>query len=272
MGDKSKRGKLRFWKRKSRSVPTKAKLERHLELAYPGPGREQDKLKLVILDVLLKGGLEQDEVVELARRRNLSAAKAKEFLHGDVEFGFRWDVLESLLVDCGADPASVEVAGQLFAEFPRREHPRHRSAQDQGQPPKPGTPAPRSDDESAQGLGDTAAHVPRPRNGNDSRRRRADPCSAATPEQYIAAMFYFRVCKGNPSYRKMSAAVGNRYAHTTFSSLKNRPTLPSLDLAMSFLTACGAHRDELSEWEAAWQRIALAQVEHGEESPGGHDL
>ncbi|MFG2004354.1 hypothetical protein ACGFNU_34870 [Spirillospora sp. NPDC048911] len=224
--------------------------------------------------MLLKDGHDQDEVVELARRRNLSEAKAKEFLRGEVEFGFRWDVLEALLIDCGADAVSVEVAGELFAKFPLREQPLDRAAHAPARPPAPDGPAVKAGDESPRDPDGAAGHgsLRRTADHDANRTPRPDPRNATTPAQFIAAMFEYRVLKGNRSYRKMAAAVGSRYAHTTFSGLKTRTTLPALELAMSFITACGAHPDELGEWKEAWQRIALAQTTPGDEPPEDNDL
>ncbi|MFI0453732.1 hypothetical protein [Actinomadura sp. 6N118] len=267
--------RLRFWQRKSRSAPTRANLEHLLDGAY-GSGQERDKLKLLILIVLLEGGgLEQHQVIELAGRRNLSVAKVQRFLSGDVEFGFRWDVLEALLLEVGAHPVAVELAKDLFAEFPRRDYPEHRVSHAPDEPPLAAVPReapPGHTGGDARDLVDATVGVTRQHDGEggDGRTLRPDPRNAQTPEQFIAAMFQYRLFKGERSFRQMAAAV-DQYAHTTFAGLRTRTTLPKLKLALAFITGSGAQPDELKEWEEAWQRIALAQAAQGEEPPASQD-
>ncbi|RAY12921.1 hypothetical protein DPM19_23210 [Actinomadura craniellae] len=228
-------------------------MERFLELNYPGQGTEREKLKLIILYVLLHGP-DRDQVIAHARRWDINPHKAEQFMRGDVEFGFRWYSIEGTLTDCGAGPAVIEVAKKLFDDFSRSEPAQQTlPTREPDQPRADGDPGhyPGRPDEDP--SGETATE-PRPGRG-----LKPDPLTATTATELMTLMSAYRVWKGKASYRKMANAVGNRYAASTFSTLSNRPTLPSLDLVRAYIEGCGADQADLEIWTRAWQQIALTE-------------
>ncbi|MEU6037581.1 hypothetical protein ABZ801_19440 [Actinomadura sp. NPDC047616] len=129
--------------RRGRGTVDKAELIQRLELAYPGEAQAVDRLKWILLAALLPVR-DHGTVLEHARRRGISRHRAEQLLRGDVAFGFRWETVEKLLADCGADPVHIEVARELFAQFPRGDHASYAGAAPR-RPPRPaGLPA-RSD-------------------------------------------------------------------------------------------------------------------------------
>jgi WD40 repeat protein len=92
------------------------------------------------------------------------------------------------------------------------------------------------------------------------------------PEAGPAARFAqelreLRAAAGGPTYRSMAQAAG--FSSTTLSQAAGGRRLPSLDVALAYVTACGG---DLQEWEKRWraaqEELAVLPVDvDGEESP-----
>jgi len=82
-------------------------------------------------------------------------------------------------------------------------------------------------------------------------------------DQFIADLRKLREQAGQPSLRVMSRTA--HYSHTALSSVTSGGRLPSLDLTLAFVGACGG--DE-SEWQARWHQVSgRIGAEDGEEPP-----
>jgi hypothetical protein len=69
-------------------------------------------------------------------------------------------------------------------------------------------------------------------------------------DQFLADLRKLRQRAGQPSLRVMSRTA--HYSHTALSGVLSGGRLPSLDLTLAFVRACGG--DE-SEWRARWGRV-----------------
>jgi hypothetical protein len=110
---------------------TRAELEEFLEHQRPG-GSDLDKLTLLIGLVFLRCPDPREVMIARARHRGIRADRIESLLRGDVAFGFRWELIEDMLRECGADSVTVQVAHDLFHDFPRTE--RHRALAANGRP------------------------------------------------------------------------------------------------------------------------------------------
>lgn len=98
--------------------PTRAKIENFLEQIHPR-GSALDRLSLLISLTVLNCPDSRETMIARAGAHGIPEHKIDEFLSGDVEFGFRWHSIAGMLKDCGAPPAAVETAHDLFHDFPR---------------------------------------------------------------------------------------------------------------------------------------------------------
>jgi hypothetical protein len=106
-----------LWSRRRREH-SRAELEAFLERHCPG-GSDLDKLSFLIGLVFWNCPDPREVMIARASHRGIRADRIDQLLRGDVAFGFRWDVLEDLLRECGAGPVVVQVAHDLFHDFPR---------------------------------------------------------------------------------------------------------------------------------------------------------
>ncbi|MFI0357735.1 hypothetical protein [Actinomadura sp. 9N407] len=230
-----KKSRWKFWPG-PKSRPTiaragRAELDGYLSGGAPG-GTARDRLRLLIVYVVFEHR-DRDAVLEFARRCE-GTERAEEFIQGNVVAGFRWESVKDVLAFCGAGPDFIEMARELFDE---------------------------AGVENVRGTGDGGADVSMAPAGGDEGRGapEPDPREASTAQELIELMQAYRGWKGRPSYRKMAA--GSRYAHTTFSQLSTRNSLPKLEFVLDYIKGCGADEDELGNWRAAWQRLELAKPE-----------
>ncbi|QXJ21443.1 hypothetical protein AGRA3207_002296 [Actinomadura graeca] len=271
-----------------RHARTREKLERFLDGVYPGGVSDAgDKLKLIILGILLQHP-DHDRVIACARRRGLDDQRTRRFLRGEVASGFRHQTLAGLLGDCDADPVTIEVAMELFEVVIREEAGPRRPVRPGPAPPSaPSAPsAPASSaasDAPSAGDGENGAAEPAVRDrvpGGPPEPEpdepgppasKPDPGTAATASELMALLRAYRLWTGKRSYRKMSAAIDHRYAHTTLSGLPRRTTLSTLDIFLAYIEGCGGDPADLGQWKAAWQRIAVSDAsppEDGEDGDG----
>jgi hypothetical protein len=97
---------------------TRAEIDKLIELGCPG-GSDLDKLGWLLRWIFGNSPDSHEAMIARARRRGIRPDRAARLLSGDVAFGFRWDVIEDTVKDCGAPPAAVEIAHDLFHDFAR---------------------------------------------------------------------------------------------------------------------------------------------------------
>jgi hypothetical protein len=238
----------------------KAELKRFLELNFPGSPEGQ--LKLLVLDVLRRRREPRERTVQYARRWDLRPDQAEELLRGEVEPGFRWYSLEGVLSDCGAGPAELELARELFHEVSR------------AAPASTAETGPLAVTADQRPLSDATPEADATEPVEDAAPGPAviakpDPLKAADAKELIAMMGAYRVWAGRPSYRKMASVIGGHYAHSTLSGIHKRAKLPAIDLVTAYIKGCGGDPDDISAWREAWRRIAMEDERSAQSRPPG---
>jgi hypothetical protein len=97
---------------------SRAEVEAFLEEHRPG-GSDLEKLRLLIGLIFWNCRDPREVVIARARHRGIRSDRIDQLLRGDVASGFRWEVIEDMLTECGGTSAQVEVARDLFYDFPR---------------------------------------------------------------------------------------------------------------------------------------------------------
>jgi hypothetical protein len=89
---------------------------------------------------------------------------------------------------------------------------------------------------------------------------RPDPLAATTPEQFLRALWQYKVWSGDPSWRKMAARAGQRVVHSTMHAAMNGNTLPKLDVVKAIIIGCGGNDDDLRMFVTAWRRLESDRI------------
>jgi len=247
--------------------PTREDVEQFLERISSGHD-PLFRLRLHMIGTFYWCGLPCDKIRSHARDWGLSADKAEELLRGDLEWGFRWPTIEAILFDCGADPAHIEIAHDLFHEFPRTDRlPARADPAGLAQHHHSLDPAASVNDPAEAAPDIVEPPVEETESELDSRApaepadsygvRSPNPASAQTAEEFLALMREYRVLAGQPSFRVMSKRVNGFYAHSTFAAIGNKQTLPGLPLLAAYIEACEGDDTDVQAWKTAWQRLAL---------------
>jgi hypothetical protein len=268
---------LRWKWTQSPATPSRSEVEEFLRRSCPDPA-PLEQLRVLIVCVFFRCPDPPETITAYARTWGLNAAKAAELMRGDVEFGFRWPSIEGVLSDCGAAPAHIEVAHDLFHEYPRRD----RQVVAPVIPTVGATPVrPPSAEEPAvdpQVLPQVLPRVPPPvpppvqatepdiepdievgglkEPASSSKGHKPDPAQAQTAEELIAMMREFRVWAGKPSYRDMARTSG-RYSQASFAGIGKKTTMPRLQLVLAYIEGCDGDSQDLEAWKQAWRRIAM---------------
>jgi hypothetical protein len=143
------------WLRKERRRDlTKTQVEKLIDSARPGES-DLDRLRWLLDWIFRESPYSHRKVIARARRRGVRPDRVDRLRAGDVGFGFRWDLIEIILEECGAPVAAVEVAHDLFHNFPRVGTPHPELARSpwaalSGTAPTRSGTRPRSDDLSGQ--------------------------------------------------------------------------------------------------------------------------
>jgi hypothetical protein len=103
---------------KRKREPTRAEIEGLIERNHPA-GSDIERLGWLLRWIVQSSPYSREAMIARARRLGIRPDRAERLLSGDVSFGFRWDLIELLLRDYGAPPAAIEVADDLFHNFPR---------------------------------------------------------------------------------------------------------------------------------------------------------
>jgi DNA-binding PadR family transcriptional regulator len=83
--------------------------------------------------------------------------------------------------------------------------------------------------------------------------RQLDPAGGVIPE-FAAGLRRLRDGAGNPGYRKLAALA--HYSATTLSDAAGGRRMPSLEVTLAFVRACGGN---IADWESRW-RVATARL------------
>jgi hypothetical protein len=108
----------------------------------------------------------------------------------------------------------------------------------------------------ARRAGVTATAKPPPPDA-DGVDLRPDPLNASTGAELVAALRAYRVWAGEPPFRRMAAASGQRAAAATLCTALNRGELPTLDVVLAIVAGCGGSDEDQRRWATAWRRLRL---------------
>jgi hypothetical protein len=86
-----------------------------------------------------------------------------------------------------------------------------------------------------------------------------DPADVRTPADFMNTLRMFRIWAGKPSYRVMEHQCGRRFAASTICTALNGSRLPSLDMVLAVIVACGGRDEHQNAFASAWRRLMLPQ-------------
>jgi hypothetical protein len=111
-------GPLSWLRSKRRRESTRAEIENFLELGCPG-GSELDRLRWLVDWIFRNSPHSYNTTLTRADHRGVSAHMVDRLRSGDVAFDLTWGLIERVLEASGAPRAAIEVAHDLFRNFPR---------------------------------------------------------------------------------------------------------------------------------------------------------
>jgi hypothetical protein len=86
-----------------------------------------------------------------------------------------------------------------------------------------------------------------------------NPAAARTPAELMDALRTYRIWAGAPSYRAMARQCGQRFAASTLNTALRGEELPSLQIILAIITACGGSIQHRRAFASAWRRIKMPQ-------------
>jgi hypothetical protein len=95
----------------------------------------------------------------------------------------------------------------------------------------------------------------RPAEDEDGVDLRPDPARVTTAAEMGAALRAYRAWAGDPSFRTMAAASGQKAAASTICVAMGRDELPRLEVVIAVIAGCGGSQEELRRWATAWRRL-----------------
>ncbi|MBO0801504.1 MAG: hypothetical protein J2P25_00295 [Nocardiopsaceae bacterium] len=84
-----------------------------------------------------------------------------------------------------------------------------------------------------------------------------DPGAARTEAEFLDCLRNYRTWAGNPSYRVMARRCEHRFAASTICTALRGEVVPSLDMVLTIVSACGGPERHRREFASAWRRLAL---------------
>lgn len=90
---------------------------------------------------------------------------------------------------------------------------------------------------------------------------RPDPGEAGTVTEFLDCLRNYRIWAGSPSYRTMSRNCQRRFAPSTICTALGGDSLPSFEMVIAIVTACGGPAAHQSEFATAWRRLAIPRQE-----------
>jgi hypothetical protein len=86
-----------------------------------------------------------------------------------------------------------------------------------------------------------------------------DPGTVQTPAEFMDCLRRYRIWAGKISYREMERKCGRRFAASTICTALQGDELPSFDLVLAIVVACGGGEDHQLSFLSAWRSIQLEQ-------------
>lgn len=86
---------------------------------------------------------------------------------------------------------------------------------------------------------------------------RPDPGDANTSAEFLDCLRNYRTWAGNPSYRVMARRCRHRFAASTICTALRGESMPSLDMVLAIVAACGGSEQHQREFASAWRRLIL---------------
>lgn len=126
---------------------------------------------------------------------------------------------------------------------------------------------PRYDWESGRGWYEPAA-APLPPAIPDvaGQNLRPDPADTRTAAEFLDCLRNYRTWAGNPSYRVMARRCRHRFAASTICTALRGESMPSLDMVLAIVAACGGPEPHQREFASAWRRLILPDQRQGDEA------
>jgi DNA-binding SARP family transcriptional activator/transcriptional regulator with XRE-family HTH domain len=84
-----------------------------------------------------------------------------------------------------------------------------------------------------------------------------DPLTARTAPELVRTLARFRLWAGEPSFREMERACGHAVAAATMCTALKSDNLPSLQLVLAVVSACGGAEDHQQAFATAWRTIRM---------------
>lgn len=95
---------------------------------------------------------------------------------------------------------------------------------------------------------------------------RPDPGGTRTAAEFLDCLRNYRIWAGNPSYRVMARRCRHRFAASTICTALRGETMPSLDMVLAIVAACGGPEEHQREFASAWRRLILPDQRQDEEA------
>lgn len=93
---------------------------------------------------------------------------------------------------------------------------------------------------------------------------RPDPGDARTAAGFLECLRDYRAWAGNPSYRVMARRCGHRFAASTICTALRGDAIPSMDMVLAIVAACGGPEQHQREFASAWRRLVLPRPREAE--------
>ena len=149
----------------------------------------------------------------------------------DTQFAVLWDAI-------------AEIKAHSQETQPERAAARYELGQERRQPPDP-----------AQHCGKPGSVIP----DMPGVSLCPDPGTVHTPAQFMDCLRRYRIWSGKISYREMERKCGRRFAASTICTALQGDELPSFDMVLAIVVACGGSEEHQLSFLSAWRSIQLQQ-------------
>jgi hypothetical protein len=86
-----------------------------------------------------------------------------------------------------------------------------------------------------------------------------DPGTVRAPAEFMDCLRRYRIWSGKISYREMERKCGRRFAASTICTALQGDELPSFDMVLAIVVACGGSEEHQLSFLSAWRSIQLQQ-------------
>jgi hypothetical protein len=88
---------------------------------------------------------------------------------------------------------------------------------------------------------------------------RPDPGTARGAAEFVDCLRRYRTWAGEPSFRAMERHCRRRFAASTICTALKSDRLPSQEMVIAIVTACGGPDEHLREFTGAWRRLVAPE-------------